>query len=315
VRPLLILNPSAGGGRAGRTFSALRPIVERVLGPVDVETTRASGHAIELARAAADEGRELVISLGGDGTLHEVANGILTSGGGKGGERTAIGLIADGTGGDFRKALDLPHRLDQYLDAIASGRERRIDAARATFRNGDGTEGTRWFVNILSAGLGGKVDRFVADSPRALTPTAAYLWASLRAIGASDPAPITCVVENDGKRTEHRIDAWAIAVCNGTTFGSGMRIAPMASLSDGRLEVVALSAPSKLAFLLLSRKLYTGEHLREPGVIHLSGERVEISPAPGTRAKDKVLLDVDGEPLGEVPVRIETVPGALRVRA
>jgi diacylglycerol kinase (ATP) len=313
VRPVLILNPSAGGGRAGRTFSALRPIVERALGTIDVETTRAPGHAIELARTAANEGRDLVIALGGDGTLHEVANGVLTSRDGGGG--TAIGLIADGTGGDFRKSLDLPHRLDRYLDAIASGRERRIDAARATFDSGNGTDGTRWFVNILSAGLGGKVDRFVAQSPSTLAPTAAYLWASLRAIATTDAAPLTCVVESAGRRTERRLDAWAIAVCNGTTFGSGMRIAPMAAADDGRLEVVALSAPSKLAFMLLSRKLYTGEHIGDPGVVHLSGERVTISPAPGPRANDEVLLDVDGEPLGRLPVTIEIVPGALRMRA
>src|SRR5277367_5707983 len=84
LKPLLIVNPSAGGGRAGRTFAALRPIVERVLGSVDVEPTRARGHGIALARAAAEEGRELVISLGGDGTLHEVANGVLGAGDGRG---------------------------------------------------------------------------------------------------------------------------------------------------------------------------------------------------------------------------------------
>ena len=313
MKPLLIVNPSAGGGRAGRTFGELRPIVERVLGPVDVETTRASGHAIAIASAAAAEGRELVIALGGDGTLHEVANGVLgAEQDGHRGDRTAIGFIAHGTGGDFRKSLDLPHRLDHYLDAIASGRERRVDAARATFRNADGTEGSRWFVNILSAGLGGKVDRFVTESPRALAPTAAYLWASVRAIAGSDPAPITCVVERGGERIEQRLDVWAIAVCNGTTFGSGMRIAPMAKVDDGRLEVIALSAPSKVAFLLLSRKLYTADHIGDPGVMHLSGERVEISARPG--AREKVLLDVDGEPLGELPVRIEVVPGALRLR-
>jgi diacylglycerol kinase (ATP) len=317
LKPLLIVNPNAGGGRAGRTFAAIRPIVERVLGPVDVELTRAPGHGITLARAAAEEGRELVISLGGDGTLHEVANGVLDAGDdsardteAKGG--TQIGFIAQGTGGDFRKSFDLPHRLDRYLDAIASGREQRVDAARATFRGADGTEQTRWFVNILSAGLGGKVDRFVADARGALGPGAAYAWASLRAMVASEPAPIRCVVEHSGTRTERSLDAWAIAICNGGTFGSGMRVAPMAAVDDGRLEVVALSAPSKLELLLLARKLYAGEHLRDTGVVHLSGERVELTLAPGGR--ERVLLDVDGEALGELPLRVEIVPGALRMR-
>jgi YegS/Rv2252/BmrU family lipid kinase len=308
------VNPRAGGGRAGRNFPALRPVVERALGPVDVEMTRASGHAIGIARDAAAAGREFVISVGGDGTLHEVANGVLDAKAASGNsDRTAIGFIAEGTGGDFRKSLDLPHRLDRYLEAMTSGRERRVDAARATFRNADGSEGKRWFVNILSAGLGGRVDRFVSNSPRGLSPTAAYFWASVRALAVSDAAPVSCVVENGGKRTETRLEAWTIAICNGGTFGSGMRIAPMAQVDDGKLEVIALSAPSKVALVLLSRKLYAGEHLTEPGVLHLRGERIELTPAPG--AREKIFLDVDGEPLGELPVKVEIVPGALRLRA
>jgi diacylglycerol kinase (ATP) len=312
VKPLLIVNPQAGGGRAGRNFPLLRPVVERVLGAVDVATTRASGDAIAIARDAAKAGRELVISIGGDGTLHEVANGVLDAKEG-GAEQTAVGFIAEGTGGDFRKSLDLPHRLDRYLEAIGSGRERRVDAARATFRNADGSEGRRWFVNILSAGLGGRVDRFVADSPRALSATAAYFWASVRALAVSEPARISCVIENGGERTETRLDVWTIAVCNGGTFGSGMRIAPMARVDDGKLEVVALSAPSKARLVLLSRKLYAGEHLALAGTFHQRGERVEITSAPG--ARETVFLDIDGEPLGELPLRVEIVPGALRLRA
>ena len=158
-------------------------------------------------------------------------------------------------------------------------------------------------MNILSAGLGGKVDRFVADAPRSLPPTAAYFWASVRAIATSAAAPVTCVVHRGDERIERRLDAWVIAVCNGGTFGSGMRIAPMARVDDGRLDVIALCAPSKLAFIALARKLYTGEHLGSAGVTHLAGDRIEIAAAPAARAR--VLLDVDGEPLGELPVKIE----------
>ncbi len=309
MKPLVVANPNAGGGRAGRVFGELRTVIERALGPVDAAMTEAPGHAIALARDAARSGRELIIALGGDGTLHEVANGILDAAN----DAAALGFIAHGTGGDFRKSLGIPHRLDQYLGAIASGRERRIDAARATFTREDGSTEARWFVNILSAGLGGKVDRYVADASRSLPPTAAYAWASVRAIATSGSIPLTCVVERAGERSERSVDAWAIAVCNGTTFGSGMRIAPMASVDDGRLEIVALSAPNRVAFVLLSRKLYTAEHLGESGVTCLQGERVEISARPGYR--NEVLLDVDGEAIGRLPVKIEIARGALRIRA
>ena len=309
MKPLLVVNPRAGGGRAGATFGALRPIVERALGEVDVRFTEAPGHGIALARAAAEEGREVVVAVGGDGTLHEVANGVLDARAGA----TALGFIAQGTGGDFRKSLGLEHRLDRYLAAIASGRVRSLDAARATFRNADGSPGARWFVNILSAGLGGKVDRFVADTSRTLPGAAAYFVASARAIATSEPAHIQCTVEQGGEKIEKRLEAWAVAVCNGSTFGSWMRVAPMASLEDGRLEIVALSAPSKLAFVLLSRKLYDGSHVDDKGTAHWSGERVELRSAPG--AREAVTLDIDGEPIGELPVTIEVARRALRIRA
>ena len=316
MKPLLIVNPAAGGGKAGQTLHALQPVVERILGPVDLALTARAGHAIGLARNAAVEGRELIVAVGGDGTLHEVANGVLDAQVEKG-AKTALGLVAQGTGGDFRKSLGLEHRLDRYLEAIASGREQKVDAVRATFQMTEGgtrTKVTRWFLNILSVGMGGLVDRFVVDAPRAFSPGVAYLWASVRAAAAYEPAPLRCVVERGGERIENVLSPWVVGVCNGTTFGAGMRIAPMASVKDGRLEVVALSAPSMLSFARLSRKLYTGSHVGEPGVFHLSGEKVRIEAVrDGVGAP--IFLDVDGEPLGELPLEVEVVPGALRVRA
>jgi diacylglycerol kinase family enzyme len=253
------------------------------------------------------------VAVGGDGTLDAVANGVLGAQRGLGGE-TAVGFIAEGTGGDFRKSLGLSHRLDRYLGAIASGHERRVDAVRASFTMPDGTRAVRWVVNILSVGLGGLVDRYVVDAPRVLTPRAAYLWSSVRAIAGGEPARLRCVIVNDGERTEHVLEAWTLAVCNGTTFGAGMRIAPMAAVDDGKLEIVALSAPNKLALAALSRRLYSGTHVGEPGVFHASGERVEIELAQGAPERP-VFLDVDGEPIGQVPVWVEIVPGALRMRA
>jgi diacylglycerol kinase family enzyme len=185
-----------------------------------------------------------------------------------------------------------------------------VDAGLVTFTNADGSTSQRWFVNIVSAGLGGKVDRFVAQATESLPPTAAYLWASARALATSDQARLTCAVTSRGQRTEQRVDAWAIAVCNGTTFGSGMRVAPMARVDDGQLEVIALSAPSKLALALLSRKLYTATHVGDGGVLHLSGQRVEIA----TPGRTPVLLDIDGEPLGQLPMTIDLAAGALRLR-
>ncbi len=172
----------------------VRAVVERRLGPVDVAVSDRTGHAIELARAAADEGRSRIIAVGGDGTLHEVANGVLESGRC---DDVAVGFIGQGTGGDFRRTLGIAHRLDAYVEAMASGRRRRIDVGKLRYRshpNGPPEQRTRWFVNILSAGMGGLVDRYVADTTKVLGAKAAYYVASLRALAVCQRGHLKCTV-------------------------------------------------------------------------------------------------------------------------
>jgi diacylglycerol kinase (ATP) len=309
MRPLLIVNPSAGGGRAGRALPAVRAVVERRLGPVDVAATERSGHAIPLAAEAARGGRSLIVAVGGDGTLHEVANGVLEAGG-----AAAVGYIGQGTGGDFRRTLGLEHRLDRYIDAIASGRERPVDVGRATFRGLDGTPRARWFVNILSAGLGGLVDRYVADATRLFGGKASYFWASARALAQCRRGRLRCQVTFRDEAHTRELDAFMIAICNGRYFGGGMCVAPMAEPDDARFEVVSMDAPTKLAFAAFSRRIYDGSHLRRDGVQHFPCNRIALD-LDGDRARDVFLLDVDGEPLGGLPLEIEVVPRALRLRA
>ncbi len=127
--PLLVANPLSGGGKTGRTLGDVHAVIERRLGHVDLALTSRPGHGIDLAREGVREGRETIIALGGDGTLHEVANGVLDAGGG-----AAVGYIGQGTGGDFRRTLGMRHRLDAYIEVIAAGRERPIDVGKLRYR-------------------------------------------------------------------------------------------------------------------------------------------------------------------------------------
>lgn len=306
--PLLIVNPYSGGGRAGRTSSRLRVVLERSLGPVDLAVTERPGHAIELSRSAVERGRTLVVAVGGDGTLHEVANGVLDAGGG-----AAVGHVGQGTGGDFRRTLGIEHRLDAYVEALASGRERRVDAGRVRYRATDGTTRSRWFVNVLSVGMGGLVDRYVSDTTRVLGGKAAYLWASMRALVSCQRGHLRCEASLAGERSERRLDSFMMAICNGRYFGSGMHVAPMARPDDGRFEVVSLDAPTKLAFALSSSSIYEGKHLSAPGAKHFACDRITVE-LENDAARSVFLLDVDGEPLGGLPLEVELVRGALTLR-
>jgi diacylglycerol kinase (ATP) len=309
MRPLVIANPQSGGGRAGGYLRDVCLVLERRLGPVDVVSTVRPAHAIDLAREAARAGRSLIIAAGGDGTLHEVANGVLDA------ERAAaIGYVGLGTGGDFRRTLGIEHRLDAYVDAIASGRDLRVDVGKVHYRAGDGARASRWFVNVLSAGMGGLVDRYVATTSKSLGGKTAYLVASVRALVACERGRLRCADRLAGAHHEQRIDTFMIAICNGRYFGGGMHVAPMAKLDDGRFEVVSLDAPSKLAFVGAAREIYAGRHLSLPGARHFACDNVAID-LESDRARDVFLLDVDGEPLGGLPLEIELVPKALTLRA
>jgi YegS/Rv2252/BmrU family lipid kinase len=313
VKPLLIVNPRSGGGATGRSWKAMQGTIERRLGPIDVALTQRQGHATELAREGALAGHPLVVAVGGDGTFHEVVNGLMTAKGGAYGTKadvTRIGLVGQGTGGDFRKTLGIEHRLDKYLDALASGRERKIDVGRFT---GGGKRG-HFFVNILSAGMGGLVDRYVADAPRFLGGKAAYFGASLKALVSAKLGNLVCTVTHDGKTEEKKIRTFMIAICNGRFFGGGMKVAPTAEIDDGAFDVVALGETSKLAFATSSGAIYTGEHIRKEGTVHFRAAKITLELA-NQDAKDVFLLDVDGEPMGGLPLAVEVVPKALTLRA
>lgn len=315
-RPLVIVNPRAGRGRTGRDLSHLLEALRAAAGPVDVAPTTGPGTASGLALGAARQARPLVVSVGGDGTMSEVVDGIMRAGPGR---RPALGIIATGTGGDFGRTLGIEPRVEAYLAAIAGGSERRVDVGLARFTGAGGRPAERFWVNVLSAGVGGLVDRYAAAAPRFLGGRVAYAQATLRGIVACRRVRLRCdVVRPDGGRDERVLDSHAVAVCNGTTFGGGMRIAPMARPDDGLLEVVAFETRTRWRLVGRFLTVYAGTHTREPGVSHFACRALTLEPlgAPGRRPRAGLFpLDVDGEALGDVPLALELVERALRVRA
>lgn len=305
MKPLCVVNPKSGGGRTEKTFPAIRSAIEASLGPVEIAMTERAKHGIELAREGAEAGHPLVIAIGGDGTINEVVNGLMLAT-----RKAQLGVIGQGTGGDFRKSLEIEHRLDKYLDAIKKERVRRLDVGKMTAPDGS----TRYFNNILSAGMGGLVDQYMATASRAFGGTAAYFLAAARALVNIRPGRLVCKVTLDGETSDKKLETFVLAVCNGRYFGSGMRVAPMAEIDDGAFDVISLGASSKIGFALTQSKVYTGEHVKLPATTHFRCQKIEISLA-NEDAKDVFLVDLDGEPLGGLPITIEVIPGALELRA
>ena len=321
-RPLVIANPSAGSGRTARDLGHLLEALRAVLGELDVVATSGARHATDLAGAAANERRRLVISVGGDGTLHEVVNGLMRARSEAGDDDTvlpALGVIATGTGGDFGRALGIAPRARDYLAAVVGGHERALDVGTARFTGSDGRPAERFWINVLSAGVGGLVDRYAATAPALLGGRIAYAQAALRGIAMCRRTRLRCrLTLPDGSGSERLLDGHAVAICNGTTFGGGMRIAPMARPDDGLLEVIAFETATRWRLVGKFLTVYAGTHVDEPGVSHFTCRALRLEPVdpPASRPRGDVFpLDVDGEALGDVPLDAGVIGRALRVRA
>jgi len=308
-----IVNPRSGGGRTGRAWRVISETIEKELGPVRAHFTGgpATPHylpAAELTREALRAGAQLVIAVGGDGTIDEVVNGFFENGVAINPE-AHLAVLNAGTGGDFRRTFDLPEDAAEGVKRIASGTTRRIDIGKLTFVAQDGQETTRYFNNIASFGLSGETVRAVNNATwqKSLGGNFAFTWATLMTAWRHKPQPVK-IETDDGFETVANIGLTAVA--NGRYFGSGLKVAPDAEPDDGLFDVVIMRDMKFMDLLTGSGNLRDGTHVNGPKVQVVRARTVTataLGPEP-------VLIDVDGEGPGRLPARFEMMPGALTLR-
>jgi len=335
--PLFIVNPASGTRKAGDEVARLLARVDHLYGEVTVVHTERKGHADDLAHDGAVAGHPLIVAVGGDGTFSEVVNGVLraadekaaaaqengaltvaTTGLASDAQTAAagptVGLVSIGTGGDFRRSLGMGAGIEASLEVLASGCDRYVDVLRTEFAGIDGAPVSRYVVNVISAGLGGLVDRYMESTPSFIPGRVGYYAAALRAAAVSTQQPVICRIGWQGETREETLPAYLIAVCNGRWFGGGMDVAPMAQLDDARLEVVKVASPTKPYLLRHIKSVYEGRHLEVPSVGHFPCSSIEMH-LEDPDAERRYLLDVDGDALGSLPLTVSVAPKRLRVRA
>ena len=264
----------------------------------DTLFSQGPGQLGELARNAADDGAKLLVVVGGDGSVNEVANGIA------GREDVEIAVIPRGTGWDFARTYKIPHKLDGAVDVALTGRPRTIDLGRATYRAWDGNEASTYFANVASAGMSGAIAQRANDTTKALGGKVSYLWATLAVFARWQNSELRLTVD-DESRVGQMHD---VVVANGRTFGGGMIICPEAEPDDGLFDVLTIGDLTKGDLLVTLPKTYRGRHLPHPKAELLRGKVVTIE------ADAPLPVELDGEQPGNTPARFEVVPGALRVR-
>jgi diacylglycerol kinase (ATP) len=307
--PLVIVNPKSASGSTRENWAATAADLRAHFGPFTVAFTKGPGDGIELARRAAETGREFIIACGGDGTINEVANGILQSG-----SDAEIGVLPSGTGGDFRRTIGMPQTNREAAAALRDGETRRIDAGRVTFHDHDGNEVSRYFLNVSSAGLAATIVKRVKSAKifdwlpvESMRGRANFAVSTLREV--LDLEPATVKVRIDGGE-EHSLQTIAFCVANSRYFGGGMMIAPDAKVNDGLLDIVNVGDIGTLKVLLNAWSLYRGTHHRLDEVKSTLARLVEVSPM----GDETVLIETDGELPGRLPAVYEVVPAAMRVR-
>jgi YegS/Rv2252/BmrU family lipid kinase len=302
-RSLVIVNPMSAAGATGRRWDSIAALLRSSLGNFEPVFTRAPGEATMLSRAALRDGFEMVVSVGGDGTLHEVVGGFF-DGAVPVAPEAVLGVVALGTGGDFARTLDLSN-LESACARLGGRNTRSIDLGVARFTGHDGAGATRVFINVASFGVGGLVARLVSPRLKAVSGRLAFTVATLQAL-AIYRDKIVSLEFDDGPPRSLAITNCAFG--NGRYFGAGMQVAPAAELDDGEFDVTIWSGFGLMDFIRKRHALYDGSHVR------LAGAQVLRTRHAGATSEATVLLELDGESVGRLPAQLQVLPDAIRLK-
>jgi diacylglycerol kinase (ATP) len=250
---------------------------------------------------AAEAGAEVLVVVGGDGSVHETVNGLVAAGRSNDVE---LAVFPRGTGKDFVRSLRIPNRLALAIDVARNGHARTMDVGHARFVAWDGSEAEAYFANFAGAGISGAIARRANVSSKAAGGRISFLWATVAVFARWKSAAVTATI--DETRRAGRI--FEVLAMNGDYAAGGMWVTPEAAPDDGLLDVLIIGDVTKADFVRTFPKIYRGKHLSHPKIEVLRGSAVDVD------AETRLPIVLDGEQPGTTPARFEIVPRALRVR-
>ena len=292
------MNPAAAGGTTGKRWPEIahRAAARGLEG--DALISDGPRQLASLAREAVEGGAQLLVVVGGDGTVNEVVNGIADA------EDVELAVIPRGTGWDFVRTYGIPRDLDGAIDVALRGTVREIDAGIVTYRAWSGGEALSYFANVASAGISGAIAQRANESSKALGGKVSYYWATLAVFVGWQTGEMRVTVDGES-RSGRMIDAM---ICNGRYLGGGMMMCPEAEPDDGVFDVLLIGDVTKRDLLFVLPKTYRGKHLPHPRLELLRGRVVTVE------ADEPLPIELDGEQPGTTPARFEVRPRALRLR-
>jgi diacylglycerol kinase (ATP) len=305
LKTQVIVNPESNQGRTRKRWKEIKEAIRSFIKEYKCEFTEKPLQAIEIARSAIKSGAEMIIGVGGDGTMNEIANGFYEN------KRiinpeTTLGIVPSGTGCDFTRSLNIPKGLRNALRVITEAPSALIDVGKVTYRAYSGKNEERYFLNISDFGFGGEVVRKVNQN-RLERKASSYV----RCL-------VSTMIHYKNKRLRIKLDGEEIpfgeylsgVIANGKIFGKGMKIAPGAKLDDGLFDIVLIKGMKFLEFCRHGWKVFTGSHLSISKVSFQRGKKIEALP----EENEDVLLELDGEQLGKLPANFEVIPQTFLIK-
>ncbi len=324
-RTFVVANPRAGAGQVEREWDVLERLLAARLPELDFAFTEGPGHATLLTREALRNGWEMVVSIGGDGTNNEVINGFfekhnpdedfavedgfvkMLNSPAPIADDAVLGFLPMGTGGDFRRTLDLMGSPKETIDILGGRDTRTIDVGELGFVDHDGKLAGRFFLNIAGGGFSGRVDQLANTTWKGLGGGISFRIASTRGWVTWSNADLEVVIDDD---ETIRMPFFNVVCANGEYFGGGMWVAKGAEIDDGEFDLVFMGDMSKWQSAILMAKIYDAKHFAMPDIFRRTGKKLAVK----SHVKRPVLLDIDGEQPGQFPATFAVRPGQLRIK-
>lgn len=314
-RTFVIANPAAAAGEVEQKWDLVERLLKARIPEFDAAFTEGPGHATLLAREALRSGWEMVVCVGGDGTLNEVINGFFEPPEPEeyyafedGWVRrlkppepepinsdAVLGVVPIGTGGDFRRSVGFMGGIRETIEHIGGRETRPVDLGEMAYTDPEGELAVRYFLNISSAGFSGSVDQLANRTWKGLGGKTSFMLASTRAFARWKNVDVDAVIDD---KIERSGPLFNFVIANGEFFGGGMWVAPGAQIDDGEFQVVEMGDVTKWQMISMLHTIYRGRHLRYPSVKRYRAERVAAKPSD---PDEEIRIDLDGETPGRLP--------------
>ena len=298
---VFVVNPASANGSTRRQWPEIARRAAALGLTGETLFSERPGHLLELTRQVAESGVDLIVAVGGDGTVHEAVNGLMQAAPER---RPELATIPRGTGKDFARSFRIPRSTAEALAVVRDGATRTVDVGRADFTAWGGTASEAYFANFAGAGISGAVAARANTSSKALGGKASFFWATASVFLRWENSDYDVTV--DGEHHAGRMLEVIAAI--GDQLAGGMRLTPDADPADGLFDVVLIGDATKVDFVRTLPKIYRGTYLPHPRAEVFRGRRVEV------RTAVPLPIALDGEQPGTTPAVFEIVPAALRLR-